>query len=367
MKKRLLLARIPPASIRLFINCVSVNRTVYSSFLQKRLKNKLKDWVIVMGNFVAIVLFVLGLVLIIKCGDYFVDSASWIAEVSGVPKFVVGATIVSVGTTLPELLVSSIATYKGNIDMATGNAIGSVTANTGMILALFIICMPFVVKKSEFSFKALIMLSATAILFIFTLDGKLTLVESIILLLVFIIFFVENFLATKRNASSADKEERLKISGKKEVAENIIMFFGGAVGITIGAQLLVTNGTKIAEMIGISERVISVIAIAIGTSLPELVTTLTALRKKQGSLSVGNILGANIIDMVMILPVCSLISGGTLAVKPDTVRYDLPACLIIMTIAVFPTLFTKKLQRWQGILMMALYAVYLILTVFVIG
>ena len=121
--------------------------------------------------FVVVALFIVGLIFIIKGGDWFVDSASWIAEVLGVPKFVIGATIVSLATTLPEMIVSVVAAADGKVDMAAGNAVGSVTANTAMIMGIFIVCMPFAVKRKEFAPKALMMLAATIAL---TLGSALT-------------------------------------------------------------------------------------------------------------------------------------------------------------------------------------------------
>ena len=120
-------------------------------------------------------------------------------------------------------------------------------------------------------------------------------------------------------------------------------------------------------MCGVSDRVISVTIIAIGTSLPELVTTLTAIAKKQGSLSAGNIIGANIIDLTLILPVCALIYGSKLPASPTVAMVDIPACLIIGILSVVPTLITKKFSRWQGVLMLAAYAVYIILSVIVMA
>lgn len=318
-----------------------------------------------MENVVIILLFIVGLILIIKGGDYFVESASWIAQVSGVPKFIIGATIVSLGTTLPELIVSVLAAAKGQVDMAAGNAVGSVTANTGLILGLFVVCMPFIVKRSEFVFKGLLMVLAAAMLLVVSCNGQLSATGALFMFLLFAVFIVENAIAAKKKMPLNTQQEQFPMKNKRELLKNLVFFLGGAAAIAGGAQLLVVNGTKIAQLMGLSERVISVIAIAIGTSLPELVTTLTALRKKQGALSVGNILGANIIDLTMILPICAVISGGSLAVTQGTLRYDIPACLIIVCLAVLPTLFTKKLHRLQGIIMMGAYATYLALTLFV--
>ncbi len=355
-----------------------------------------------LGNFFATspvwltaLLFIVGLVLIIKGGDWFVDSASWIAEVLGVPKFVIGATIVSIATTLPEMIVSIAATVKGNVDMAAGNAIGSVTANTAIILGLFIVCMPFTVKRKEFAPKSILMFLASLGLVlgcIFTQQRSLTFenetqnyyslstIGTIVLLIIFIIFFIENFISMKN--ASVQIEPRPDGIGlqeeddivptrdnvtKADWVKNIAMFILGATGTVVGAELLVNAGTVLAEDIGISQRIISVFAVAIGTSLPELVTTITALRKKEGALSVGNILGANIIDLTLILPICSFISikngSGALAVSANSVTIDMVICLVAIAIAVFPTIITKKFRRWQGAVTIVGYLGYVIAAV----
>lgn len=338
------------------------------------------------------VLFAIGLVLIIKGGDWFVDSASWIAEVLGVPKFVIGATIVSIATTLPEMIVSIQATAKGNVDMAAGNAIGSVTANTAMIMGVFIVCMPFAIKRKEFAPKAIMMFFASAALVLgciftkqetITFEGetnlyyRLSLIGLIVLFAIFVFFFIENLASMKKSETQIEPspeniglQEEDDIVPSKETAtkndwfKNIIFFVLGAAGIVVGADLLVNYGTLIAQSLGIPQRVISVIAIAIGTSLPELVTTITALRKKVGALSVGNILGANIIDLTLILPICSFISmgkgTGALAVSVSSVTIDMIVCLCAIAVAVFPTIITKKFNRWQGVVMLAGYVGYVI-------
>lgn len=336
------------------------------------------------------VLFVVGLILIIKGGDWFVDSASWIAEVLGVPKFVIGATIVSIATTLPEMIVSVQATAKGNVDMAAGNAIGSVTANTAMIMGLFIVCMPFAIKRKEFTPKALLMFIASAALVlgciftakeVKTFEGEtneyysLSMIGLVILIAIFIAFFIENFISMKKSSVQIEpspenigiqEEDEIVLSRdtvtKKDWAKNLVFFAVGAVGIVIGADLLVDKGTLIAQSLGVSQRIISVIAIAIGTSLPELVTTITALRKKVGALSVGNILGANIIDLTLILPICSFVSmgkgTGPLAVSASSVTIDMIVCLAAIAVAIFPTIITKKFQRWQGVVTLIGYLAY---------
>ncbi len=318
-----------------------------------------------MSLVVTLLLLVLGIALIVKGGDVFVDAATWIAEVSGIPKFIVGATVVSVATTLPELLVSVFAAAEGKVDMSIGNAVGSVTANIGLIMALALLFMPMVIKRKDYSVKFGLMLGAAIIIVIFGRGGSFGILPSLLLIAVFIVNVVENIVSARRGMGENAQEEK-PARDKKTVIVNILKFVLGAAAIVWGADLLVDNGSALALMMGVPERVISVTLIAIGTSLPELVTTVTSIVKKQGSLSVGNIIGANIIDLALILPVCSLVSGGALPVTRQIASVDLPACLIIGAVAVIPTLLFKKFSRWQGAVLLALYIAYMVITTAII-
>lgn len=305
------------------------------------------------------ILFAVGLVLIIKGGDYFVDAASWIAETLHIPKFIIGATIVSLATTLPELLVSLIAAAEGSVDMAVGNAVGSVTANIGLIFAILLAAAPPLITRKQLAPKGILMLAAAALLWVLSLNGSLTVLASLGLLVIFALFIWENIASGKKEMqdSAAEKVH----NDKKTVIVNIVKFVLGAAGIVIGARLLVDNGTAIAVSLGVEQRIISLTMVAIGTSLPEFVTTITALVKKQGSLSVGNILGANIIDMTLILPLCAVISGGSLPISATSLSLDMPLCLGVGLLAVLPTLISGKFRRWQGIVMLVIYAAYIVL------
>ncbi len=322
------------------------------------------------GTLPAALMLAVGIVLIVKGGDVFVDAATWIAEVSGIPKLIVGATVVSLATTLPELLVSAMAAHEGKVDMAIGNAIGSVTANLGLIMAIGIICIPAAIKRKDYALKSLLMLGAAIIIVVvgsFAKAGKIDgigTVTSILLIVIFVIAMVDNIRAAVK-AVKGGKEEKLGPEAKTKavIFSNILKFILGALAIVFGADLLVDKGSIIAASLGISERVISVTIIAIGTSLPELVTTITAVIKKQSSLGVGNIIGANIMDLTFIMPVCNLISGKPLPVSESVAMIDFPACLVVGLVAVIPMLITKKFTRAQGGVMLLLYAIYMVLTV----
>ena len=307
-----------------------------------------------------VLLFAAGLVCIIKGGDLFVDAAGWISEASGIPKFIIGATIVSFATTLPEMLVSVFAALEGNADIAVGNAVGSVTANTGLIMCLSLVCMTCLMERRQFGVKACLLLAAILSLFGFTRDGRLSVAEGLLVLVIFAGFLAESLISARREQGTELKEdeERPAVSGKT-VAGNIVKFVLGAAGIVLGAQLLIDNGSAIASLLGVPAAIIAATMIAIGTSLPELVTTLTAIRKKESSLSVGNIIGANIMDLTLILPRCSLSLGRPLPVQRQGMLLDLPACLIICAAVLVPALWKGKFQRWMGFLAGGLYIVYL--------
>lgn len=310
-----------------------------------------------------IILFLVGIVFIIKGGDFFVDAASWIAEVSGVPKLIVGATVVSLATTMPEMLVSVMAAAEGKVDMAIGNAVGSVTANIGLIMAISLICIPAAIKRRDYLLKSVCMLAATVLIVISGFNGQVGLSTSVVLVAIFLVFLWENVSSAKR--SMLEKHERQTEQPKperKEIVKNILLFIVGAAGIIIGADLLVDNGSELARYIGISERIIGVTVIAIGTSLPELITTITAIMKKESSLSVGNILGANIIDLSLILPVSSLVSGKALPIAATSAALDFPACLLVGCIAVIPAMISERFRRWQGMLLLAIYVGYVYMT-----
>ena len=336
---------------------------------------------------VALICLVVSIAVIVKGGDVFVSAASWMAEVSGIPKLIVGATIVSLATTLPEMLVSAFSAVSARatgdaayIDMSIGNAVGSVTANTGLILAIALIFMAGAIKRKEYLLKSCLFIGSAVVIAAFGVTGKLGLIPNLILLVIFAAAMTENVLGAVRQvragkaaqaegAGSADGVEldpdlaRPESSGRLWV-KNVLLFLLGAAAIGIGANVLVNSAEYVAKAAHVPERVIAVTVLAVGTSLPELVTTVTAVVKREMSLSAGNIIGANIIDMTLIMPVCGLISGQALPVTKQVGRIDLPASLLVALVALIPALFKKKFMKWQGFALLGLYVAYLVLTCF---
>ena len=315
---------------------------------------------------ITVALFIVGVIFVVKGGDYFVDAASWIAEVSGIPKLIIGATIVSVATTLPEMLVSVMAASQGKVDMSIGNAVGSVTANIGLIMAISLIFMPGVIKRKDYLLKAVLMILSSAIIVACGLTGKISVPFCIVLLIIFVVFIYENVSSARKTMAEDNEEKDQSLREKKTVVTNIVKFVVGTIGIVWGADLLVDNGSELARIFGVSERIIGVTLVAVGTSLPELITTITAIVKKQSALSVGNILGANIMDLTLIMPLSALISGQALPVSQTAAMLDLPASLAVGLIAVVPAMIKSKFSRTQGFVLLGVYIVYIILTCFVV-
>ena len=310
---------------------------------------------------IAAVIFAVGLVLVIKGGDWFVDSASWFAEATGIPKFVIGATVVSFATTLPELLVSVRAAANGSAQLAIGNAVGSVTANTTLIMGVSLVAMAGVVNRKSFSLKGGIFLGSVALLTLLSIGLSLPVWSAFILWAICIAFMASNVIEGKKEATPASESSSFD---KKEVPSRILWFVIGTASIVFGAEFLVSSGKTIASGIGISETIIGFTVIALGTSLPELVTTLTAIRKKESSLSVGNIIGANIIDTTLILPLCAVIGGEALPVAKVNLIFDFPICIAAAAVAVVPTMIAGKFKKWQGYALLGIYAVYMLLLIF---
>ena len=313
-----------------------------------------------MHLFITILVFAVGLVLIIKGGDLFVDAASWMAEVSRIPKFIIGATVVSLATTLPEMLVSVFAAFDGKVDMAIGNAVGSVTANVGLIMSISVLFMPGSVNRRSYFLKSMLLIGTVCTLYLLCFGGSLEVLPSTLLLGIFVLFIIENILSAKSSMDLDVKTTNSKSKSKsREIGLNVIKFILGTVGIVLGAELLVDTGSELARLFGVSEAVISVTLVAIGTSLPELVTTVTAIIKKQSSLSIGNIIGANIIDLTLILPICSLISNGSLPVGTQSIALDIPICITVVVLGLVPMLVRGKFTRGQAVFMLGIYCGYL--------
>ena len=317
-----------------------------------------------MGSiWITVLLFLLGLLLIVKGGDWFLAGAVWIAEATGVPRFIIGATIVSLATTLPELTVSVTGVLQGEVDLAVGNAVGSVTANLGLILGISVLCIPSVVNRKQFNLKAILMVVGAALLTVLCWSGTLRLLPGLLLFVIFIVYLGNNIVDARSSVQEREALPERRTTSYRQMIMKLGMFVIGIAAIVLGSQLLINYGSELALQLGVPSSIIGVTMVAIGTSLPELVTTLTAIAKKEASMSVGNIVGANVIDLTMILPICSAASGGRLTIGSQTTALDLPVCLLLCCVAVLPPLLKGKFYRVQGVLMLAVYAGYVVMLV----
>ena len=313
-----------------------------------------------MELFIPILLFALGIALICKCGNLFVDAASRIAKALNIPTFIIGATIVSLATTMPEMIVSLMAAAQGKTDMAIGNAVGSVIANTSLIMATAMLAMSVLCPRRQYWMQLLLLIAAASVLLFSCRSGELTLSGSLVLAVIFVLFMAQNIISGKRDS---DSRRSCESTEQNTFGRDLLCFLAGAAGIVIGSRLMVSNGSTIAAWLGVPERIIALTLISVGTSLPELVTTVSAILKKESALSIGNIIGANIIDLTLILPLCVMVSGKALPVSVQSILLDLPVCLMVTLIAAVPLLIGQKGRAWQGIVLLGLYAGYLVLVV----
>ena len=318
----------------------------------------------------AVILFCIGLVLLIKGGDWFVDGAVGVAHKYRLPEILIGATIVSIGTTIPEVMVSSIAAAAGQSQTAYGNAIGSCICNTALIAAVTIAAKSVQEIDAKafrtpiiFFFIAAIFYSAVAYI-----TGEFSRLIGIILLAIFVIYMVITVRQALNNRVSVKVEEEEQED--KPMWKNLVFLIGGAAIIAVGANLLVNNGQIIAKGLGVPESVIALTFIALGTSLPELVTAITSLVKGHSSLSLGNIIGANLFNLVFVSGMAITInpfkvpSEKLIAGQNASLVVDIPVMFATMLLLTVPTLISKKLRRYQGIVLLLIYFTYVLFQFF---
>ena len=370
---------------------------------------------------VSVLLFAVGLVLLIKGGDWFVDGATGIAKRFNLPDIVVGATVVSIGTTLPEVMVSTTGALQGSGAMAYGNAIGSIICNTALIAAISITCNPGPVNVKSMKTPVIFFFASAALYCLASyILGEFPRWMGFVMLGIFVVYTILTVRNGLKNPDAAAEEEEeestpdvkglwtelallavcaaaivflssmvtgllmfaafavytfmkystiqkaSKGSTEKQLWEELVMLVIGAAVIAVGADFLVEHGQVIAIELGVPETVVALLFVALGTSLPELVTTITSLKKGRASLGVGNVIGANVFNLV-------LVSGVAVSLAPFKVPcenflldtglnmslvFEIPVMLGVMCLMTIPALLSKKLGRWQGIALLAIYAAF---------
>lgn len=347
-----------------------------------------------MDMIIPILLLAVGFVLLIKGGDWFVDGATGIARRFNLPEILIGATVVSIGTTLPEVMVSAGAAVQGHGSISYGNAIGSIICNTALISAITIAVKPGPVARKSLKLPVAFFFASAAIYCASAyIVGKFSRVIGIILLSLFAVYMITTVLRMKKTSASLAEVVEAEETGihkseaeleaetgedfvvesetdgtKDRLIKDIVLLVIGAILIAVGADLLVDNAILIAQGLGVSEKVIGLTIVALGTSLPELVTAITSLIKGHGSLSLGNIIGANIFNIVLVSGTAITINpfelpvAGTIANINSSLVLDLPVMLAVMAILTLPTLIKQKLSRWQGIALLAIYAAFCVVS-----
>ena len=312
----------------------------------------------------SILLFLVGLLCLIKGGDWFVEGASALARRFHLPELLIGATVVSIGTTLPEVMVSTMSAVSGHGEIAYGNAIGSVICNAALIAAITIAVRPGPVDPKTLRTPVAFFFAAAAIYCVAAYGfGKFTRPMGIVLLAMFVAYMAANVAQMKRAPAPAEGPAEAA-EAEMTMAKTLVLLVAGAVLIAVGADLLVDNGTRIAQELGVPESVIALTFVALGTSLPELVTAITSLVKGCSDLSLGNIVGANVFNLV-------LVSGMSVTIAPFTIPQsstlfgvnsslvlDLPVMLAVMVILCLPALLRGKLSRAQGVGLLCIYAAF---------
>ena len=314
---------------------------------------------------VPVLLFILGLLCLIKGGDWFVDGAIALARRFHVPEILIGATVVSIGTTLPEVMVSAAGALGGHGQIAYGNAIGSVICNTALISALTIAVMPGKTDAKSLRLPVFFFFAAAALFAgVAYTTGQFSRIVGVILLVMFAAYMALSILSLKKNPAPSETEEADNAGEDMPLGKSILLLVVGAALIAVGARLLVDTGTKIAAALGVPESVIALSFVALGTSLPELVTAITSLVKGHGSLSLGNVIGANLFNLVLVsglsmtLAPFGIPEGSRIAGMNASLVLDIPVMFFVMLLLTLPALFKGKLYRAQGIVLLLVYAAF---------
>lgn len=321
------------------------------------------------------------LVLIIKGADIFLNSSIYIAKKTGMSQVLIGATIVSVGTTLPEITVSIIAAIKGDFSLSVTNALGSIFCNTAFILGVAFMCVSTVLIKKEFSKKIIFLIVTVLLILIFSLLGVFNMYEALGLLCIFLVYIIYNIyqaktpqpdLIVENKPDSIIEENKGKPVKVKKICVVVLFFILGALMLGVGAYFLVEVITRISiDYLGISTGILGVTVVALGTSLPEFITAITAVKKKSVQISIGNIIGANIINGTFILGICGLIGGQFNINAQDTLYIATNGnissavlcailCFAVILIAFVPILIKGKTFKWQGYILVSVYIAYIL-------
>ena len=310
-----------------------------------------------MDIFIQLILLVVGFVMLIKGADWFVEGASKLADRFGIPQIIIGLTIVAMGTSAPEAAVSIAAALKGTAEITIGNVLGSNIMNILLILGLTAVIIPLSVNKNTFRIEMPFVIAISAVLFgLGWFDGSLSRFDGAILLVLFVAFFVYLFVSAQKGSVTADE---IKSSSQDKIWKMVLMIVIGGVLIVWGSNVTVDAATAIAKFFGWSDRLIGLTIVAFGTSLPELITSVTAGLKGKADIAVGNIVGSNIFNILFVVGLTAVITPVPYAAS---FLIDSIVCIATAVLLFVAVLFAKgkKLNRFGGATMLGVFAVYFV-------
>lgn len=305
-----------------------------------------------MAILIQILLLALGFTMLIKGADWFVDGASGIATKFGIPQLVIGLTIVAMGTSAPEAAVSISAAIGGSADITIGNIVGSNILNIFIILGISAVITTLAVASSTIKYETPFMILVTVLLLVLGLDGTIGLIDGIILIIAFIAYLTYLFIMAKNNKEEQPEAKQMAIW------KAILLTIIGLALIILGSNVTVDAATAIAKAFGVSERFIGLTIVALGTSLPELFTSVSAARKHNADIAIGNIVGSNIFNILFVVGLSSVIIPVPFA---SNFIFDTIVAIVAAALLLVCCLKTKSLKRWAGILMLICYATYFIM------
>ncbi len=297
-------------------------------------------------------LLAVGFVMLVKGADWFVDGASGIAEKFRIPPLIIGLTIVAMGTSAPEAAVSITATLKGTADITVGNIVGSNILNVLMILGLSAVITPLAVGKSTVRYELPFLIGITVLLLLLGLDGTVSLTDGLILLLFFALYLAYLFVMAKKGMAEIEESDK-----HLKLWQALLVTAVGLALVIYGSDLTVDAASAIARMLGLSERFIGLTIVALGTSLPELVTSVTAARKGSADIAIGNIVGSNVFNILFVVGLSSLVRPVPFAAN---FRVDLLVALAAVVFLLLASFRKRKLSRVDGAIMLAGYAAYFV-------
>jgi len=304
------------------------------------------------------ILLIAGLLLLFISGKYLVESSITISTLLKIPRMVIGLTVVAVGTSAPELLVSMQAAIAGYPEIAVGNVVGSNISNVLLVLSVTALVFPIPVPASSVKREWPIMMFVSALFFVFSLNGLLSRYEALIFIGILGLYVGYSVYQSKKDPIPAAAPE---VVPTMRGWISVLVFLISCGGLALGADLLVDNAAVIAEDLGISKRVISVTMVAVGTSIPELATSVIAALKKETDISVGNIIGSNIMNVLLVLGITGTIRP--VRVDQEIARFDIPWMLgtFMMFLLVMLPAVRSRISRWEGTLMILIYLLYIYL------